>query len=258
MNPDLTEQEMVDILTSRGYGVIPPSQYMIDLDEPFRRIWSAVSPYTMTSIERGYSLYKAVEYTLLRNIPGDFVECGVWKGGSCMLMALTLKHFGIEDRRIRLYDTFTGMTEPGDEDVIAWNGKPVSEKWESDRRGETNNFTGWSVSLENVKKNILTTGYPEEMFDFVEGPVEQTLPARSPAKISLLRLDTDWYESTRVELEILYPKLASGGVLIIDDYGHFSGARKAVDEFFSESAQPIMLNRVDYTGRTAIKTEKTE
>ena len=251
----MTEHEMAEALAAKGYGVTPPSQYLIDMEPAFREIWSRVRPYTMTSVERGFALYRAVEYIVAGNIPGDLVECGVWKGGSCMLMALTLMRLGVKDRRIRLFDTFKGMTEPGEDDCIAWNGKPVSEKWESDRKGLSNNFTNWSVSLENVRENIYSTGYPVENLEFIEGPVEQTLVDAPETAISLLRLDTDWYESTKIELETLYPMLAARGVLVIDDYGHFTGAKKAVDNYFSGAVRPLLLNRIDYTGRIAIKTE---
>jgi hypothetical protein len=100
---------------------------------------------------------------------------------------------------------------------------------------------------------VLATGYPADKLHFVRGPVEQTLPHNAPAELALLRLDTDWYESTRHELEHLYPRVSDGGVLIIDDYGHWEGARRAVDEYFERQAKPLLLNRIDYTGRVAIK-----
>ncbi|MDC7228201.1 MAG: macrocin O-methyltransferase [Spirochaetales bacterium] len=253
----MTEREAAEFLGEKGYGIIPPSQYLIDMEEPFRKIWAAVSPFTMTSVERGYALYKAVEYIVRSRIPGDFVECGVWKGGSCMLMAMTLLQMGDAGRTIHLYDTYAGMTEPGGNDFIAWNGRSVAEKWNRDKAGLSDNFTDWAVSLENVRENILTTGYPASNLVFIEGPVEQTLEQNIPEQISLLRLDTDWYDSTRIELELLYPLLTKGGALLIDDYGHFTGARKAVDEYFGESSS-VLLNRIDYTGRISIKTEIPE
>jgi hypothetical protein len=83
--------------------------------------------------------------------------------------------------------------------------------------------------------------------------VEDTLPAEAPEKLAILRLDTDWYSSTKHELETLYPRLAEGGVLIVDDYGHYEGARRAVDEYFAETGQRVLLSRIDYTGRIAVK-----
>lgn len=248
------EREIINQLEKKGYGIIPPEQFRIDIEEGFRQIWSKVSGYTMTSLERGYALYQAVRYIVEAGIDGDFVECGVWKGGSCMLIAFALIDAGCTDRKIYLYDTFDGMTEPGGNDFIAWNGKSVRDKWNSDRIGSTDNFTGWSVGLEAVKNNIRLTAYPEENIVYVKGPVEQTLQDTRPELISLLRLDTDWYESTKIELEYLYPLLSRYGALIIDDYGHFTGAKKAVDEYLRSLSLSILLNRIDYTGRIGIKS----
>lgn len=242
----------VQTLKEAGFGVVSPDQYLIDMEPEFRRIWETVAPCTMTSIERGYAVYKGVEYIVSAGIPGDFVECGVWKGGSCMLVAEALKLFAPHDvRHIWLYDTFTGMPAPTPEDVIAWNGRQVSEKWEADQRGEGQNFTSWSVGMNLVRKNMEKTGYPQELMHFIPGKVEDTLPEFCPLEIALLRLDTDWYESTRRELECMYPVVSRGGILIIDDYGHFLGARKAVDEYFK--AKPVFLSRLDYTGRILVK-----
>ena len=102
---------------------------------------------------------------------------------------------------------------------------------------------------------MLSTGYDIARTHFVAGDVEQTIPGVVPEQISLLRLDTDWYESTRHELKHLYPRLIRGGVLIIDDYGHWKGARQAVDEYLAETGAKLLLNRIDYTGRAAVKTE---
>ncbi|MCF7927573.1 MAG: TylF/MycF family methyltransferase [Spirochaetales bacterium] len=230
------------------------------MESEFLEIWRQVSPYTMTSVERGYALYQAVFSVLDRNIAGDFVECGVWKGGSAALMALSLfraRHSNQEirssaarERRIWCYDTFSGMTEPGEEDRIAATGQSAAKRLQKDA-----SFSSWAVGMEEVKNNLSRVGLDSRGFRFIPGPVEQTLDQQMPDRVALLRLDTDWYESTRVELERLYPLLSPGGVLIIDDYGHFTGARKAVDEYFSSRADsmPVLLQRIDYTGRLVLK-----
>jgi O-methyltransferase len=107
------------------------------------------------------------------------------------------------------------------------------------------------LALAEVQAAMRSTGYPEHQIGYVSGRVEETIPESAPSEIALLRLDTDWYGSTRHELEHLYPRLVSGGVLIVDDYGHYAGARQAVDEYFA--GRPILLARVDYTGRMAVK-----
>jgi O-methyltransferase len=102
--------------------------------------------------------------------------------------------------------------------------------------------------------NMLSTGYPEEKVHFIKGKVEETLPSVLPDQLALLRLDTDWYESTKHELIHLFPLLDSRGLLIIDDYGHWQGVRKAIDEYFSEHKLNLYLHRVDYSCRVAVRT----
>jgi hypothetical protein len=153
---------------------------------------------------------------------------------------------GITDRKIYLYDTFEGMTMPGDND-----GDWEKTEWEKNKVNEQIN--NWCLApLEDVQANMATTGYPKENIFFIKGKVEETIPGTLPGKISLLRLDTDWYESTKHELNHLYPLLEKGGILIIDDYGAWPGARKATDEYFAANG-PVYLNRLDYTGRLIIK-----
>jgi len=240
-------------LAAQGYGIISPDQFRIDIEPEFKELWRRVQPFTMTSLERGYALYQAVRYLCDHSIPGSLVECGVWKGGSCMIMAMALLARRDEERTIYLYDTFTGMPEPTDHDRIAWNGRPVREKWEADHEGRGHYFTGWAVGAEEVRQNLRSVGWPESRTVVVEGDVGKTLDRVRPDRIALLRLDTDWYESTAIELDRLYPRLSAGGVLVIDDYGHFVGARKAVDDYFADPSRIILLNRVDYTGRVGVK-----
>ena len=109
------------------------------------------------------------------------------------------------------------------------------------------------AGFDEVRRNLASTGYPSDRLHFIRGRVEDTIPASAPESIALLRLDTDWYESTRHELTHLYPRLVRGGVLIIDDYGHWQGARQATDEYFSVLGSPVLLHRIDYTGRIAVK-----
>jgi hypothetical protein len=201
------------------------------------------------------SVIDSVRHCVRRGLPGAFVECGVWKGGAVLAMLLALQQEGAADRDVFLFDTFEGMTEPSLEDTSAFEA-PALETWraagEAGRRAWAEFFDPATFGEEQVRETVLSSGYPAERVHLVRGRVEDTLPARAPDAISLLRLDTDWYESTRHELEHLYPRLADGGVLIIDDYGHWDGARRAVDEYFADGPAPL-LHRVDYTGRIAIK-----
>lgn len=218
----------------------------IEQDGEFMSIYAKVREFTLVGIERCYALYKSVQYLISNNIEGDFVECGVWKGGSCMLIAYTLLQKNVKDRNIWLYDTFAGMTQPGEKD-----GEVEKAEWLKQKLTEEKN--NWCLGeLDDVKNNLLITGYPVDKLNFVRGKVEDTIPRHLPGKIALLRLDTDWYESTKHELEHLYPLLQERGVLLIDDYGAWQGARKATDEYFKDKSE-VFLHRVDYTGRLVIK-----
>lgn len=227
-------------------SVCPP-----DFTEDNIKIYEAVKPYTMTSPERVNALIEAVRYVVENNITGAIVECGVWKGGSMMATALTLKHLGDENRDLYLYDTFSGMNAPTAADISLKGDKAEVRFFETMTSTDTSD---WCRSpLDEVKNNVFGTGYPTERFHFVEGKVEDTIPSSVPREISVLRLDTDWYTSTKHELTHLFPLLKKNGVLIIDDYGHWEGARKAVDEYIAENNLRILLHRIDYTGRIAVK-----
>jgi O-methyltransferase len=218
-----------------------------DISAEHRALFERVSPYTQTSLERVVALADAVEYVVRRDLPGDFVECGVWRGGSAMTIALTLSRLGIRDRTLWLYDTF-GVMPPGGEHDRDHAGRSVT----GDTLDAVNNASHTTgLTLSEVRRAMASTGYPPELVECVPGLVEETIPHTAPQRIALLRLDTDWYDSTRHELVELYPRLEPGGVLIVDDYGHYAGARKAVDEYFA--SDPILLSRIDYTGRLAIK-----
>jgi O-methyltransferase len=221
-----------------------------------REIIARARPFTMTSDERLQALIDAVRYCERRAVPGAFAECGVWRGGSVLTMILVLQGLGVDDRDIHLFDTFEGMTAPTEEDTSPLD-PPALETWaeaqESGERAWSELFSHEVFDEAAVRELLVSTGYPSERLHFARGPVEQTLPEAAPERLALLRLDTDWYESTRHELEHLWPQLSDGGVLIVDDYGHWEGARRAVDEFFATSAAPVLLSRIDYTGRIAIK-----
>jgi O-methyltransferase len=222
--------------------------HIFDLEPEFLELYEQCHAETMTSIERMYALWSATRYAIANGIPGDFVECGVWRGGSVMLIALTLQRLGDTSRTIWLYDTFAGMTAPHDADIQTMSGRPARELLDED--SESGPFRG-IAPRPIVEANLARTGYPN--LRFVEGDVLTTIPSEAPPQIALLRLDTDWYASTRHELEQLYPRLAAGGVLIIDDYGYWSGSRKATDEYFASRGEHPLLHRIDYTGRMCVK-----
>jgi len=225
---------------------------MKDAEPQFYEIYEKCRAYTMTSVERLYALYKSVEYIVAANIPGDFAETGVWQGGSCMLIAETLIALGDRSRRIFLFDTFEGHPKPAERDVDLWGNRAIDE-WRC-TVGEDSHGNWAYVSLEDVQTNLTRTGYPADRLVFVKGLLEDTAAdASSLENLALLRLDTDWYASTKAALEHLYQRLVQGGILIVDDYGHYKGQQQAVDEYFAAGRQPILLNRIDYSCRLAVK-----
>lgn len=218
----------------------------------FREIYNIVRPFTITCETRVNALINAVEYVVENEIDGAMVECGVWKGGSAMAMALTLKKLGSENRDLYLYDTFSGMSVPTDVDISCF-GEKAHDLLSKKKSSEVGSI--WCLSpLKEVKENVFSTGYEKEKFHFIEGKVEDTLPKTTPKEIAILRLDTDWYESTKHELIHLFPLLKRNGVLIIDDYGSWEGSRKAVDEYIADNNIRILLNRMDSSSRIAVKT----
>lgn len=222
---------------------------LADLSEADRAIVQRVAPFTLTGVDRRASLLQAVDHVVRHEVPGDIVECGVWRGGSMMAVALALLARGDTVRHLYLYDTYEGMTAPTAAD-LSHTGETAAAQLAHTPQGEG---VWCEAGLEDVQANLWSTGYPREQIHFVRGPVEQTLPATIPRQVALLRLDTDWYESTRHELQHLYPLLSPQGVMVIDDYGHWQGARRAVDEYFADSATPVYLHRVDYTARLMVK-----
>lgn len=218
----------------------------IDAVDTFTELFQSARDYSMTGKDAMFSLYQSVKYVVENNIAGAIVECGVWRGGSGLLAALTLRKLGVR-RPIYLYDTFQGMTAPSTDDVDVEGGRA------SDYIARYGDEGRWCyASLEEVRATFERYGFGEEVV-LIAGDVADTLETDLPREpIAVLRLDTDWYESTKLEMEILYPRLSTGGVLIVDDYGHWRGSRRAVDEYFDGRRRPL-LNRVNNQVRLAIK-----
>jgi O-methyltransferase len=226
------------------------SSFPPDFDAATQELCESVRPFTMTSPERVFALREAIKHVVRHKIHGDIVECGVWKGGSMMVAAKTLQALGDTGRHLYLFDTFDGMPAPSEQDVSLQNESAADLMAKLDKQSSL----VWAYSaLEEVKRNLLSTHYPESRMFFIKGKVEETIPQNAPPQIALLRLDTDWYESTYHEMVHLYPRLSPGGVLIIDDYGHWMGARKAVDQYIEENSLRLLLTRIDYTARICVK-----
>jgi len=218
--------------------------------DAFKEAYAACRTYTMTSVERLYALHQAMSTISRHRIPGDIVECGVWRGGSLMMAAYGLKAAGDTTRRLVACDTFEGHPRPDaelDRDVWGRDMAAVHDEMAAAKQP-------WArVDLEEVRANLESTGYPSENIVLVKGMVEETLPSDAIKDIAVLRLDTDWYASTKHILETLYSRLSYGGVLIVDDYGHMDGARRATDEFVASCPDVLHLIHVDYAGVFAVK-----
>lgn len=223
-------------------------RFPLDFSDRQKALIRKTAPFAMTTKERIAVLSSAIEYLVANERPGAFVECGVAQGGSSMVMAYTLLSLGETSREIYLFDTFEGMPEPGEHDKGRF-GEPALRTWR--QRGGSS----WIChSLRDVRSNMAHTGYPAARVHFVKGKVEETLLSETPpGDIALLRLDTDWYASTRTEFEILYPRLTKGGIILVDDYHRWQGARKAADEYVARHRIPIFWMRIDDSAVIALK-----
>jgi len=238
-------------LRGLGFEIVKWPAWPEDFGLAEREVIDRVRPYTMTPPERTYALIKAIEYIVTASVPGSIVECGVWRGGSMMAAALTLKRLG-DERKLYLFDTFEGMTEPTPVDVNPI-GVPAKALLQKQRRA-VDLVNDWAFApLDTVRNAMMSTGYEAAAVHLIKGRVEDTIPDAAPEQIALLRLDTDWYSSTKHELEHLYPRVSSGGVVIIDDYGHWAGARQATDEYLAKNRIPLLLCRIDYAARIGTK-----
>ena len=235
-------------------GTNNPEFVPVEASSEEKEILRRTERFTMTTRERLWASMSAVKYAVLNGVPGAVVECGVWRGGSTMAMVEVLVTLGVRDREVFLFDTFSGMTPASDFDTDSL-GVPAKVHLESTPRVTGANV--WCIAgIDDVRANLDSTGYPASLIRLVQGDVTETLEieANLPGSIAVLRLDTDWYESTKKELEILFPRLVVGGVCIVDDYGHWSGARKAVDEYLASHGLYPLLAVSDYSGRSFIKS----
>jgi hypothetical protein len=222
---------------------------MPGIDPECQAIIRRVRPRTMTSRVKLHTLVLTVRYLVQHRVEGTIVECGVWRGGSMQAIALTLMENGDTTRDLHLFDTFQGMSEPTEHDVRVKDGRTAEDLMEE--RDTTAKI--WAMSsLEDVQEGMAEVAYPQDRIHYHVGKVEDTLPDQAPDRIALLRLDTDWYESTKHELQHLYDRLVPGGVLMIDDYGYWDGSRRATDEWLEATGHPLLLIPMG-SGRIAVK-----
>lgn len=226
-------------------------------DRHFQAVWDACEAYTMMPVGRALALFRAVRHIHQNFIQGDIVECGVWRGGGAMVALKTLQHFGLHDRRIWLFDTFSGTTAPTSDDVeLSGATAEYLLQSTSDQR-DTAPIWGFAA-LDEVRRNVLGTGYPADLVEFVEGDVAKSVLAASVGQVALLRLDTDFHDSTRAGLELLFPRVVENGVIMIDGFGRWFGARKAVNDYFDDlirsgQVRPMLHLLDDQGGVLALK-----
>jgi len=234
---------------------LPFGHALMATDQKAFKIVDGVRERTMTSENSLINLIVATRYIVANDIPGDFVECGVWRGGSMIAIANTLNDLKIDDRCLYLYDTYNGMTAPSPIDIDI-KGMSAESFLKNPQDLTNNDYQSGVVAyatLADVTEGMVGTNYPRDLIHFIKGDVMQTLSTPLHEHIGLLRLDTDWYESTKFELNQLWDKISIGGILIVDDYDYWNGSKVAVDEFFSaRNILPLMM-KLDSGGRMIVK-----
>lgn len=216
-------------LVLRTWDRVSPSE--------FASLYRRIRTRTMCSDARLRGLYRGVRDVIQNEVPGDFVECGSARGGSAALIALTMRQLGAS-RPLWLFDTFEGLPAPTLDD-------PDFEI--------ANLFTGTCLGTLEEVRNLFEQLKIGDQVQFTKGLFQDTLPASDVSQIALLHIDGDWYESVKTCLDNLYDKVAPGGIIQIDDYGDWKGARKATDEFFGRRGIRVTLKRLDYSGRFLVK-----
>ncbi len=229
-----------------------PFPYRHDFTSLHVSILNQVGPYTLTSPERIYSLIEAVSHVVRRNILGSVVECGVWRGGSMMAAALALRSMNCADRDLYLFDPFQGMTKPKPMDIHFTGQAGIAEFQQMQTGDDSSNLC--YASLNDVKAAMARTGYNQELVHFVRGKVEETTPRMHSIQLLCCAWTSIFMSPLATNLSNSTPRLSPGGILIVDDYGTWQGARKATDELILNHAPDLFLSRIDDTGRLAVKT----
>lgn len=232
----------------------PDSLFPVEIEEEDRKLLRYVidNNLSMVSPEGLYSTLSAAKYVCENGVEGDFVECGVWRGGNAIIAAEIFLRYK-SDKKVFLFDTFSGMSEPSSEDRGLLDGQLAIAQYQDSDKGTHNEWC--YASLQEVRGNFANRNLLHQNVIFIQGDVAATLNEGKnlPDSISILRLDTDWYESTKLELETLFPRVSIGGCLIVDDYGFWSGSRKATDEYFKTQKTKPLFHATDFTRRIGVK-----
>jgi hypothetical protein len=206
--------------------------FPVEINSYEKKIISTCLKFSMTNNIRMSALVGSFKHIFYNKIPGDFVECGVWRGGNLILLQKLQEKYSL-NRKIFAYDTFEGLSNPGIHD---YDNQNVHANFylKIEKKDRLIKNTHCFTPIEDVKKNYQLNTKKNKNLILIKGKVEETLKINKnlPKKISLLRLDTDFYSSTKIELEKLWSLLSKNGILIIDDYGFWKGSKKAVDDYF--------------------------
>jgi hypothetical protein len=233
-----------------------------DLEEEAREAIRIVRSHTMLSYERLITLYQQAAHCERARVPGCFVECGTWKGGAVAIMALANLRHGDRRRPLHLFDSFEGIPEP-DEGADGEKAAREVRSVGGAARGRLSPVEGFyerfadGVGTLEINRRLMEeiVRYDPAYLRYHKGWFQDTVPrdAAGVGPVAILRLDGDWYASTKVCLEHLYGNVVPGGFVVVDDYGHYPGCRKAVDEFLEREGIRPFLTHIDYTGRYWIK-----
>lgn len=226
--------ERSELLRLGDYALVKRSPF----DPKRRRIGRdfSVQAHTLVGFERLDNIQYCVETVISENIAGDFIETGVWRGGSCVFMCGLLKAYGIKDRTVWVADSFQGLPRPNE------------QQYPDDKGSRFHEMDVLAVPLESVKEIFERYGLLDDQVMFLKGWFRDTLPDAPIDKLAVLRLDGDMYESTMDVLRSLYDRVSSGGFVIVDDYGAYAACRKAVHDFRDEHGVSEPIREIDWTG----------
>lgn len=188
--------------------------------------------HSMIGNKRMINVWQVCEDVIVRGVPGDFIETGVWRGGACIFMRAILRTYGIEDRVVWVADSFEGLPPPNE------------EAYPKDRGDGHHTLRYLAVSLEEVQKNFRNYGLLDDQVKFLKGWFKDTLSAAPIERLAVLRLDGDMYESTMDALSALYHKLSPGGYLIVDDF-FLESCRAAIRDFRKEHEIDDPIQSID-------------
>lgn len=192
--------------------------------------------HTMIGLKRLDNLQFCVEDVIQKNVPGDLIEAGVWRGGATIFMRAILKAYRVNDRNVWVADSFQGLPMPD------------PEKYPADQGDNLYTHTQLAISLEDVKSNFVKYDLLDDQVRFLEGWFRDTLPVAPIKKLAVIRLDGDMYESTMDGLVSLYPKLSVGGYLIVDDYGCIPACKQAILDYRRMQNITDEIKEIDWTG----------